>query len=300
MFRSRPLAGFACAVLAALCFSGNTIAARLAYGEGTNPLTYVSFRSLLACVFVVAVIALTRGTVALPPRQRLHALALGTMLGFYSFCLLSSIEYIPVALSTVIFYTFPLLVSAYMWTTGRERPTALSAAALVVAAAGIVLALDIGGGAVDIVGVAFAATAAFGVGSLVVLNSRLVGSGDSRPVTAHMMASAAAVCFAATFLFDDFALPSGASGWAQFAIGTSFYAIAAIAWFGAISFIGPVPASLTMNLDPVATVLLGFLILGQDLARWQVVGIVLVIGAILAARLDAVRRQNTFKTRNAQ
>ncbi|MEK9796693.1 MAG: DMT family transporter, partial [Alphaproteobacteria bacterium] len=198
----------------------------------------------------------------LPLRRRLAALGIGAILALYSYGVLGSIQFIPVALAILIFYTFPLLTSVYMWVTGRAQPTWATAAALVVAFVGLALALDVTGGHLSLAGVALAAMAALGITAVIVLNNRVVGEGDSRPVTLHMMVSATTIFAVITWAAGDFALPSTATGWTAFALGPMAYAAAIVTIFIAMSLAGPVPTSLSMNLEPVASMLFGFLALG--------------------------------------
>ena len=62
------------------------------------------------------------------------------------------------------------------------------------------------------------------------------------------------------------------------------------AFFGAVAKIGSIRASLIMNVEPITTISLGFVVLGQVLTAWQLAGAALVIGAILALKWDADRR----------
>ena len=184
----------------------------------------------------------------MPFRRRLAAFGIGAVLATYSYGVLAAIQYIPVALAILIFYTFPLLTAAYTWVSGRERPTVLSVGALLVAFLGLGLALDIGSGAMNPLGIALAAVAALGVTVVIILNNRLVGSADSYPVTLHMMLSAATLCALVTVLLGDFTLPQTNTGWASLGIGTASYAAAITTVFIAVSLAGPVPVTLSMNL----------------------------------------------------
>ncbi len=57
-----------------------------------------------------------------------------------------------------------------------------------------------------------------------------------------------------------------------------------ILWFTAISRVGPSRASLFSNVQPVFGVLFALLLLGEHLTRWEIVGGVAIIAAVLAER----------------
>jgi drug/metabolite transporter (DMT)-like permease len=290
MTRSTTLFAALLASAAAIGFAFNTTAAKVAYAGGTNPLSYLTLRSAMAALLVLTILLIARRGLRLPLRQRLAAFGIGALLALYSYGVLSSIQFIPVALTILIFYTFPLLTSLYMWASGRAQPTWATGGALIVAFVGLALALDVTGGKLSFAGIALAAMAALGITAVIVLNNRVVGEGDSRPVTLHMMVSATTIFAAITWIAGDFALPTTASSWAAFSLGPLAYAGAIVTIFIAMSLAGPVPTSLSMNLEPVASMLFGFLALGEILSPVQLVGAGLVIAAVLSVRLADARR----------
>ena len=283
------LLGATLAAAAGIGFAANSTAAKLAYDGGTNPLTFLTLRSVLAAILVLVIILANRRSLRMPLGRRLAAFAIGGILAIYSYGTLGSIQFIPVALAILILYTFPLLTSIYTWVSGRERPTVRSAGALLIAFFGLILALDIRGGALHPAGVGLAAMAAVGLTTVIILNNRLVGEGDSQPITFHMMLSASVVFALVTWIVGDYALPHTPSGWAGFVIGPSAYAAAIVTVFVAISLAGPAPAAMSMNVEPVASLAFGFLILGQALNGLQIFGAALVIAAVLSLRLNAIR-----------
>lgn len=290
MPRSNILLGSILAGAAGIGFAANSTAAKLAYEGGTNPLTFLTLRSTLAALLVLAIVLLTQRSLYMPFRRRLAAFGIGVILATYSYGVLAAIQYIPVALAILIFYTFPLLTAAYTWISGRERPTILSVGALLVAFLGLALALDIGSGGMNPLGIALAAGAALGVTIVILLNNRLVGNADSYPVTLHMMFSAAALCALVTVMLGDFTLPQTRMGWVSLGIGTASYAAAITTVFIAVSLAGPVPVTLSMNLEPVASMALGFIVLGQLLSGVQLLGAGLVIASVLSVRLADIRK----------
>ena len=81
----------------------------------------------------------------------------------------------------------------------------------------------------------------------------------------------------------DFSLPQTASGWIGFVAAAALYGFAMIAFFIAISMIGPVRTSLLSYADAVISAGLGVVVLGQALTLVQIAGIALVILALIGA-----------------
>jgi drug/metabolite transporter (DMT)-like permease len=125
--------------------------------------------------------------------------------------------------------------------------------------------------------------AAVGLAVVIVVSSHLIGKGDARPPTLYMAAGASALLLVLAAASGDFALPQTSSGWIGFVASSAVYGFAMIAFFIAVSMIGPVRASLLSYADAVISAGLGVVVLGQALTMVQVAGIVLVIVALVGA-----------------
>ena len=284
------LRGLLLALLVACGFAVNTAFARMAYEGGSNALTLLTVRSVTALV-VLAILLRVRGIpMALPRARALGALALGLLMASYSYGLLGSIQYVPLAVALVTFYTYPLLTALASAALGRERLEPLTLIALLVALYGLTLVLDLAGRPADPVGIAHAFGAAVLFTALLLLSDKVRGSGDSRPVTLHMLVTGIAVYVLACAVTGAFTLPTTTLGWIGLLGCPVFYSFAFITLFEAVRMAGPVRAALMLNVEPVASATLGYALLGQLLSAWQIVGMALVVGAVVSARAPAVLR----------
>jgi drug/metabolite transporter (DMT)-like permease len=201
--------------------------------------------------------------------------------------LLRSFSSLPFALAVLIFYLFPLIAAVIVAGLGWERFAWKTGAAIVLALAGLALALNVRGSSLDIVGMALAFLAAVGLAIVIVISSRVFGKGDARPLTLYMAAAASVVLLILCAASGDLALPRTASGWIGFAASAAFYGFAMIAFFIAISIIGPVRTSLLSYADAVISAGLGVVLLGQALTLVQVAGIAIVVLALIGATLPS-------------
>jgi drug/metabolite transporter (DMT)-like permease len=71
-------------------------------------------------------------------------------------------------------------------------------------------------------------------------------------------------------------------GFAFAVIGPLF--LTNILWFTAISRVGPSRASLFSNMQPLLGVIFALVLLGEHLSRWEVVGGVAILSAVLVER----------------
>ena len=69
------------------------------------------------------------------------------------------------------------------------------------------------------------------------------------------------------------------------------YVIAYVCWYIALSLVKPVQLSILFNIEPVVTVLVAWLILGERLSALPLLGAALVLASVLSVSLSARRDQ---------
>jgi drug/metabolite transporter (DMT)-like permease len=279
----RARVGIAIALAAAAGFALANTSASVAYQGGSNPLTVAATRFLVPTAALIVWLRVSGLSLALPRRDAWAAICLGVVTALYTWALLRSFSSIPFALAVLIFYLFPLIAAIMVAGLGWEKFSWKTGAAIVLALAGLALALDVRGGNLNTEGAALAFLAAAGLAVVVAVSSRVFGKGDARPLTLYMAATASVVLFIFCAVSGDFALPHTASGWIGFGAAAAFYAFAMIAFFIAVAMIGPVRASLLSYADAVISAGLGVVVLGQALTLVQIAGIAVVIVALIGA-----------------
>ena len=221
----------------------------------------------------------------LPLREGGVAVTLGALTAIYSWALLSAIGAIPLALAVLVFYLFPLIATVVLAICGWEKLAWQTIAAILLALAGLALALQLHSNSLDFVGVGLAFIGALGLGIVIAVSSWIFGAGDSRPVTLYIAAVAATVLIVICAAHGQFTLPQTGRGWVGL-VGTSVcYAFAMIAFFIAISKIGPVRASLLSYAEPVVAAGLAVVLLDETLAPLQIMGIALMILALVGSTM---------------
>jgi drug/metabolite transporter (DMT)-like permease len=281
----RALIGIIVALAAAAGYALANTSASIAYQAGSNPLTVAATRFLVPTAALLVWLRLSGITPVLPKREALVASLLGVVTGLYTWALLRSFSSMPFALAVLIFYLFPLLAAAIAAALGWERFAWKTGAAILLALVGLALALDVRSGHPNASGTALAFLAAVGLAVVIVVSGRIIGKGDARRPTLYMAAAASALLLALCAASGDFAWPNSPSGWLGFIAAAGCYGFAMIAFFIALSMIGPVRASLLSYADAVISAGLGVVVLGQALTLVQIAGIALVIVALVGAAL---------------
>ena len=279
--------GLSLATLSAFTFAASTAAAVVTYQAGATPISVMTVRLIVTIGALYALIRLTGASSRLPPRDRWIGLAIGLLLGAQGYTLYKAVELIPVGLAILSFYLYPLFTGLLSHAVGQERIGWRVASALVLAFAGLALALDVTGEGIDPVGIAMAVGSAAVMAVIIVVSASIITrAGDSRPVTFHMHITATIGFIIISLVLGELPLPQTTEGWVAFAAIPVFYTIAVTAFFAAVRLIGPVKSGLVMNSEPVFSITFGFVVLGQVLTGMQLVGAMLVVTAIVVVRLE--------------
>ena len=211
--------------------------------------------------------------------------AFGVALGVMNLAIYAALDRIPLGVAVTVEFLGPLGVAVFK---GRG-PLALLWAAL--AALGVAALAGPFGGSADLLGIAFAAVAAVGWASYILLGGRVGrvfagASGLTIGVTiAALIQIPAGLASGGSELIAPAVLGAGAAA----AVLSTIVRYAAE--IEALRRIPPAPFGVLMSLEPAVAALVGLIALDQGLDAGEIAGIALVviasIGAIRTARLPA-------------
>ena len=291
---ARALSGtaFATLLLIALMMGANHVAARIAFNHGVDVATAVFFRSTVTAFVIVCLLAAQRVRVSFTARHKRMLPLIGLLIGVQSLCLYSAVARLPVALALLAFNTYPIWAAFWSWAIYKQPPERPLLLAMPVILIGLALALDVFGAASGLgaqgqwarigagVGFALAAGATFGLA--MVMTQHEAGGVDGRVRTATTMAMAALVALTMVVSQGGFHLPQAPAGWGGLLALTVLYGTAFTILFTVLPRLGVVGNSAIMNVEPVFALVLAWLILGQTIATIQVIGALIVVGAVMA------------------
>jgi drug/metabolite transporter (DMT)-like permease len=273
-------------LVSATAFGTLSILAKLAYLAGVGTEQLLAFRFVLAAagMWGIAVI-LRQNPLRFRRRDLVTLIALGGI--FYtaqSLTYFSALRSLPASLCVLIAYVYPSLVVVAGWLVLRRSVSIWHGVALVASFVGV--ALLVGGAQFHF---AWALVLAFAspviYTSYILLGERVMGSVPAVGASAVIM-SGAAIAFCVIALFTgQLALPSSASGWAVVVAIALVPTMVAISLFLAgLPRIGAARSSLLSTVEPVVTVLLAVILLGDRFSAIQVVGGVLIIVAVVVVQ----------------
>ena len=271
-------------LISSCAFAAQNALAVYSYESGATPLTLVTIRVIFTLGALWVLMKIAGLSVPLPKRERNAALGIGLLNAFMAFSLMSSIEHIPIGLAILVFYLYPVFTGLGAWVTGQEKLNIGLVVGLGGGFIGLALALDVTGAIPNTLGIGLAALASVLMAGVVLISARILKTNNSRSVVLHMHLSGAILFTLMSAFWGSIDLPQTSIGWMGFVGVLIFYTIAVASFFAGIAYIGAVRASLVMNLEPIASIVLGFALLSQVLTLQQLLGALIVIAAVTAVK----------------
>ncbi len=269
-------------LVAATAFSTLAIFMKVAFGAGVNLTSLLAFRFLFSALLCFLTLAATGKSLMLPSCERWRILGLGGVIHvavsiFYAI----AVQLLPASLTGLIFYLYPAMVTGLAVIAGQEKMNRLKLTALVVCFIGLLQVMGVSLGVVSTIGLLFGVAAAFVQACHVLLSHAIVAN----------LSPLLTVGWSALVTSTVFMVYGGISGELQLSLtltawcavlGTAFFAnfIGIVLFFVGMRRVGPSDASIIMNLEPVLTVILSVLLLGESFGWAQAAGGAIILGGL--------------------
>ena len=282
------LAGVFLIVVSASCFGAMAIFARLAYEAGTDPITVLFLRFTIAAI--VMVVGMAAKGIVFPRGRTLVSLTLMGALGYVGFSLafFTALTMAPAGLVAILLYLYPAFVTILAMVFLKRPITILKFVALSMTFAGTVLIVGLESSNGQILGVVLGITAAVLYSIYIVVGSKVIINTDAFPASTVVIISAG-VIFSGVVAVNGVQFPATLIGWVSvFAIAVVSTAVAIVTFFAGLKKIDPSNASMISTLEPVVTIVLAVVILGEAVTIPKILGgIMILIAVILLARSEA-------------
>lgn len=272
--------------MAALCWSAGNILIKFVMNAGVPPDQYVGFRTILAFLSVLTVMA------AVSPRQLKIARrdlpylasygvvvwALAPIIGTWS------IKLNPVSVAVILLYTSPLFTLAWSITVGRERVRVYEIVAALVAIAGLALlsgAHDSADATLTWLGLTAGLLSGLGLSFVTIFGKRgIVHHGPWTILTYGL--GFASIIWIASGTAVDFAVGQHAPSVWLAVVGAAILTAILPVWFYLLGLrlISAPEANVTAILEPLLTTGFAFVLLSEHLDTPQLAGACILLTAI--------------------
>ena len=276
--------GLILALVAGACLGGITSFTSLAYEYGVTVAELMVARSFLA-VMVVAVFCRFVGQPLVPERGLGYfiGISIGVCLAVQGFGYMGAVHYITPGLAVALLLIYPILVFAIEGLLQRTRPDAPTALAFAMVLLGIAVSIGAEHGDIDWRGVALALVAALGMAGMLVLTaiSSRRGLGMVVLMPAHSATMMAVACYLAVTASGGRGAPPPTEGVFFMAVVAALFGLGILLSYIAVRIAPAKKVALMMNIEPVSTLLLAWLLVGERLTPLQYAGILLAVAGIV-------------------
>jgi drug/metabolite transporter (DMT)-like permease len=286
----RLLFPLACLVASAAILGCGHVFARLAFSHGVNVLTAATARSIFTALVLLGLLRLRRTPILPVSREARLALILGFFVAGQTALVQIAVSLLPVTLAILVFYTFPFLTGVVSSFLGTDRLTPASFLALIAALVGLTLVLRVAPEAVNPLGVLAALGASVCFTAALVMTPRLAPTLNAPLRTFMMMMMAAAIFVGTAAVTQDLHWPADHEARIGLAGLVVCYAAGIILLFLCLPMLGPAQSAVVLNTEPVFVALIAWAALGEGLTALQVVGAVVVVGAVMWYQVAKARQ----------
>lgn len=283
--------GLGVLLFSAVIFGLNNNLARLSYDHGTNVVTLLTIRTIVALLAIGMYLTWMRLWRRFA-RTDLPAFAAASLtFSVGALLLLESFHYLPVSLAVLFFYLFPIMVALIYLAIGEERLTSFGWFGVIAAFCGLALALEVFHGFnLNLVGVFLSLASAMCIALNIVSSHRLMRRYPGILVTFWLMAVSQIIFAIGMIAVVGIALPTAGTGLLVFGGAVIAGPVALISFYIGLSMAGGTKTALVMNLEPVTTMLFAVAILGETLGWLQYTGAAIVIASIFLVNIAERRR----------
>ena len=287
----RPLALLILATLAC-AFAGNHVAARVAFDDGAGLLVAILCRSGITALVLLGLVMLGSDPLRQTATTWRWQIVAGLCVAVQSYCIYSAVARIPVGVALLVVNLSPVFLALITWLLGGPAPTRRALGLMALIILGLLVVLDVPriilqAQAVNrdwYEGVVFCLVAAVAFAcALWITHNRLAGMpGKVRScLTMLVVFVAAAALGGAGAIPGGLEIPRSLAGWSALCVLVMLYGAAFSALFILMPRLDITRNAPAMNVEPVAALLLGWLVLGQLVGYLQIVGASMVLGGIL-------------------
>jgi drug/metabolite transporter (DMT)-like permease len=266
-------------VLSAAAFATLPILSRYAYAEGLDVLSLMALRFSLSAVVLLALLALRRER--LPHGGTLVRLIGMGAIGYVgqAFAYLTALKYASPGLVALLLYLYPVFVAGLSVIWLREPLNRLKILALGMALAGLALTVGPEGGRAT--GILLAIAAAVIYSFYILVGTKVMQQVSAVQSSAVIFLSAGAAS-SLLMAVNGPHLPGTGTAWLIMAgIVLLATVLPVVAFLAGLGRIGATNAAMFSTLEPVVTVLLAALLLGEILKPVTLLGGGLILSAVL-------------------
>jgi drug/metabolite transporter (DMT)-like permease len=282
--------GFILILLTVTGYSFFAIWARQLTAAGMQPLDIATWRFLIAVPLLWLLVRLRRAPESARPLPRLALLAGGPLLTIAALAGFTGLTLIPASVYILLYYSYPAIVALIAVVRG-ERLSMISWLALGLTLAGVALTMpDLREGlqqSGNVGGFVLAMINALAVALYFVFSNRVLRDHTDMPRASLWSLTGALIPLLVIGLLRPAPAPPTSGAWlSMFALVIISTIIPVVTLNAGIQKLGAVRASIMSTLEPILTLILAVIVLGDRLTLIQLIGGALILASVIMVQLN--------------
>lgn len=269
-----------------LGYGGLAVLGKIALDRGVGVVPLLAWRFLLAATLLWMLVLLTN--TPLPRPQKIRGIVLlGIAYSVNSIAFMLGLDRIPAGLASLIFFTYPTVVVLISRFWGGEKLTGRRILSLILATTGCGLIVGQGIASVDVIGVLWILLAVGLIAGFIITSHHVLANTPAISSTAILLTTTAVILTAVGLSGDGLLVPPDPTTiLVLVALGVTSTAIPVTLFLLGVQWIGPSRASIFSTLEPMITVALAALLLGERLLPLQMLGGASILAGVIWLRLE--------------
>ncbi|KIE47533.1 eamA-like transporter family protein [Clostridium argentinense CDC 2741] len=271
-------------VMSATFFGIMPILAKVAYSGGANTQTTLFLRFSFAAIILFLYLRFKKISIKLKKNQLIFVFVLG-IIGYtmMSVLLFMAYNYMSVGIATMTLYIYPAIVTILSSVIYKERINAKKIICLSLCIIGIFIMIDLGSASFSIIGVILSLLASLCYSWYVLgASSNYIKSIDSYVMSFYVSLSSALATFVIGLITNNLNFHIKAYGLVAIVIIAFISTVVALmAFLQGVKIIGPSSAAIFGTLEPIVSLILGALILGEALTFKTMLGSFFIITSMV-------------------
>ena len=257
---------------------------KIAYNAGASVPIAIFLRYAVATIIILPFLPYQKNLFYVFKQNLKYFISISVGSIFLTLGLLTSVKFIEVSLTILIFCLYPIYVLIYSIIVDKEKILLSVKILFLITFIGIIMVLGPSFKVINLLGVTLAIVASLGATSMIIINQKMSSKGIS-PIPINIFINMFNVIFffivLKIFFSLDFDFPINI--FLLILIPSICYSFALLSQLIAIPKIGQSYTALFLYLEPVVGVLGAVFLLKENLQIYQIVGAVIVIISLLSA-----------------
>ena len=277
------------AIMAGIVLGAAAVSSRYAFDAGANGLMVSLLRSVIMVIVLYSGLKAAGFGLGLPKDLWWFGILNGILMAAMTYGNIGAIEFIPIGLAQLIFFTFPVIIALVVGFLGIESVTKIKLICVFAAFLGLTLMLVNATDNLDWRGVAFALTAAITTAINAIIVSKYFREVNAFVTAFNFSVVALFVLGLIGIFVEEPTLPESLKGWCG-AIGVGLLqTIGTPMYLYALAKIGALKTGMAANIQPVFAIFAAWLLFNEILTLQQAIGGLLVLAAITSLQYIDLR-----------